>query len=403
MKRWFIAALVVAAGCSKSSSNNDPNACTRAENGAARCASDVVDLLEVCDGSHYVSTQNCASTSQVCLASGTTAQCVTPGQAGDTCDTVSPCASTLTCAMTSGNTQGTCIEDCALSATNAYTCQDTSLVCAANIDATVGVCVAPSAGLGDMCFDDVQYPYDPAHPSRCHWFRDGTYQGVQVAIGACGDDCGYSEIGKGQGSCPSGLVCLESPYRLDVQRDPSGNYIPCTGDSTCYGGGGYTCIAVNSRLSVCARSYGVCGHALPLYATVPDTTLATFDVHVLCGVAYADQTDLRNFCGMTDPQATARPYCQPVFSDDLYAGLCVASCQTSGECGAGYVCQAPTPVADAVLIDVQRDSLGNGVKCGASGTGTCTGKYACEGFAPANGGAAVYYCAYAPTVCTPAP
>lgn len=391
MKRWLIAALVVAAGCSK----NDQT-CAQ---GAARC---VLDVLEVCDDSRFVATQNCASTSQVCLGSGTTAQCVTPGQAGDTCDAVSPCASTLTCAMTDGNTQGTCIDECVLSDGNPYTCADTSLVCAGNIDFTVGVCVPPSAGLGAMCFDDVQCPGWAAKESRCHWFRDDVYQGLQVLVGACGGGCAYGEIGLGQGSCPSGLACLESPYRLDPQTDANGGYLPCTLDATCDAGGGYTCIAVDSRRNYCARSLGVCGHALPLYATVPDTTAPTFDVDVLCGVAYPHQTDLRRFCGMTDPQATARPYCQPVFSNDLYAGLCVAACQTSAECGAGYTCQSPGVVADAVLIDVQRDSLGNGVRCGASGPGTCTGSYNCEAF-PTASGTSEYYCARAPTVCTPAP
>jgi hypothetical protein len=395
MKRWFLAALVAAAGCSKSA-NDDPNACKGAQKGNARCG---LDVIEVCDGSHFVATQNCASTGQVCAVSSSSvaAACVTPAQAGDACVSLSACAPGLTCSIPSGATQGTCVEECLLNSSN--TCQDPSMVCASNIDGTQGLCVRPSGGLGDMCFDDVQCPYDAAQPSLCHWFRDGAVGAIQVAVGACGGLCSWAEIGQGQGSCPAGLDCLESPYRLDVQLDRNNNYISCTLDSTCFGAGGYTCIAVRSNLSVCARSYGVCGHALPLYATVPDSPTLEANYNDVCGVAYADQTDLRNFCGTTSPGATARAFCEPVFSDDLYAGLCVAPCQADADCGPGYTCQSPSVVADAVLVEVQRDAGGSGVKCGASGSGTCTGTFNCEGFPALT--PTVFYCARAPTVCTP--
>jgi hypothetical protein len=291
MSRHLVAsvALMALAACTQSRSN----ACATSQQGIKRCTGRVV---EVCDGKSYVHSHDCGADGLVCLSTPAV-DCYAPLAAGATCTATAECADTLDCAIPSGYTTGLCEDTCRASSSTP-TCNTAGQVCA-DMSGYFGLCVDTVAE-GQLCYDDVQCP---AATSACDWLRTDTFGEVQVAVGACADECAFSEIDQGQGSCAAGFTCLMSPYRLEYEHPNSGTL--CARDSDCNTTLGFTCTPYNLYYSFCARPRGVCGHALPMYGVMPDPTAAGFDPTTQCSVGAAvPMGDYRNYCGVSDPTAT---------------------------------------------------------------------------------------------------
>ncbi len=395
MKYFWVSALLLSAACGGSSTKGSSSKSATPScgaNGVTRCSGTVI---QSCDGTQWTDGQDCAATKALCVVSTSTsaAACVAQGSAGATCSTTPDCASGLECSIASGATTGTCIALCNPAAS---TCGGTTPFCIP-ADSSNGLC-EPAVTDGQLCLADVQCPAD-AH--TCHYFRRDVYGALTVPTGVCAGTCAFAEINHGQGSCAAGFDCLQSPWLLDTQLT-SGNPTHCTADTDCAQADGYTCLTSVQGGQYCARPVGVCGHPLPMFATLPNTSAPDFDVSTLCGGEFASVTDYRNFCGVTDPAATVKPVCvsfDGYLLDMPYAGLCMSRC-TPGvdDCGAGYTCQAPDVAAgNAILMDPQLVN-GQPVACTLKGN-TCSSPYAC-GFVASGVSMPGLYCARAVPVCT---
>ena len=389
MKSAALVVLLLATACG--SSGKTQPACTAAQNNESQCNASV---LEHCDGRVWTRLQDCAASNEVCTVAvgATEAGCAPPVVEGGACDSTLQCATGLECSLAVNAAAGVCLDTCDPSAATPD-CLDSSRLCAA-IDSTAGLC-EPLAPSGGLCAVDAQCPADTA---TCHPFRYDATGAFDVPVGACAATCRVAEINMGQGSCADGLFCLLSPARLDPQS-LDGAPIGCSTDSVCDQTQGYTCVQTSSHDSYCARDVGVCGDVLPMYGTVPDTNATDFARTTLCAVELPGQTDYREFCGVTDAAATVRPTCVPVFSDDLYAGICMATCTPgSDNCGAGYTCVLPAADDPSALWDLQLDASGNAVLCGASTNVVCDSGYVCQALATPSGTAD--YCARLTAKCS---